>query len=350
MHHRRLRGAHVVDRLSPARRALRGLGLAGGERRLAAEATLFPRGHRRSATEGPVRLSPPAAPGAFPDPFVVAAGGRYLAFATNGEGRNVRVRESPDLRQWQERPDALPELPPWARPGRTWSPAVLHRGGRWVMWYTACHAATGCQAISAATSVDPLGPYRDDSTGSPAILQSERGGSIDPSPFVDGDGTPYLVWKAGAGRAAALYGAPLEPGGTAPAGGAVALLRCDQRWERPLVEAPCLARAGDRYLLFYSGSRWQSARYAIGYAVADEPLGPWRKVTTRRPWASSAGDVSGPGGQEVFTGLDGERYLAYHGWATGAVGGRAGRRTLRIGHLDLDAGAPRLAPLTPADT
>ncbi len=305
-----------------------------------------------------VRLSPPAAQGAFPDPFVVAAGGRYVAFATNGEGRNVRVRESPDLRRWQERPDALPVLPSWARAGRTWSPAVLERNGAWVMWYATRHAETGRQAISAAAGSDPLGPYHD--TGeAPAVFQRDEGGSIDPSPFVDDDGTAYLVWKADAnavGRTAVLYGAPLDASATALAAEPVPLLCRDQRWERPLVEAPCVTRWGERYVLFYSGSGWESDRYAIGYATACHPLGPWRKETKRRPWASSSADVAGPGGQEVFTGLDGVRYLAYHAWDAGAVGarrggrgsgggGRGARRALRIGRLDLDGDAPGLAPL-----
>ena len=303
-----------------------------------------------------VRLSPPAAPGAFPDPFVVAAGDRYVAFATNGEGRNVRVRESPDLRCWQERPDALPVLPSWATPGRTWSPAVLERNGVWVMWYATRHAVTGRQAISAAVGSDPLGPYHD--TGeAPAVFQRDEGGSIDPSPFVDRDGTAYLVWKADAnalGRTAVLYGAPLDASATALAAEPVPLLRRDQRWERPLVEAPCVTRWGEkRYLLFYSGSTWESDRYAIGYAVAGHPLGPWRKETTRRPWASSSAGVAGPGGQEVFTGLDGVRYLAYHAWDAGAVGGGrgsggrggGGRRALRIGRLDLGGDVPCLTPL-----
>lgn len=301
-------------------------------------------------TTAPVILSPPAAPGAFPDPFVLPVAGAYLAFATNGGGRNVRVRASGDLRVWEERPDALPRLPSWTAPGRTWSPSVLRAGERYVLWYAAADAASGRQAIGVATSDAPAGPYQPAGQG-PAILQADEGGSIDPSPFVDGDGTAYLFWKADANairRRPRLYGAPLDAGGTRLAARPAPLLDCDRPWEGPVIEAPCLARAGERYLLFYSANRWQTAAYAIGYAVADHPLGPWTKLTTDRPWAASEGPVAGPGGQEVFSGPDGGSYLAYHAWDAGAVGvGSAGRRSLRIGRLDLTGGVPGLAPLDP---
>jgi len=296
------------------------------------------------------RLSPPAAPGAFADPSVLPVPGGYVAFATGGPDRQVKVRTSPDLARWEEGGDGLAALPGWARPGRTWSPAALRRGGGYVLWYATWHRASGRQALSVAVADRPTGPYLDASSG-PAVLQEDQGGSIDPSPFVDADGQAYLVWKADAnavGRRAGLYGAPLDGAGTGLAGPPVHLLAHDRRWERPLIEAPCLLRTGPgRYLLLYSGGRWHTAGYAVGYAVASHPLGPWRKVTRRAPWLHSDPVGSGPGGQEAFTAHDGRRLLAYHAWEPGRVGG-SGVRSLRLGELDLTGPEPRLAPLPPA--
>src|ERR1700686_1478860 len=50
-----------------------------------------------------------------------------------------------------------------------------------------------------AASRPPIGPFIDTSAA-PFACQTTLGGSIDPSPFVNADGTPYLVWKStGAG-------------------------------------------------------------------------------------------------------------------------------------------------------
>ena len=41
-----------------------------------------------------------------------------------------------------------------------------------------------------------------------------------------------------------------------------------------MVEGPSMVLAGDRHLLLYSGGNWNSAGYAVGYAVCDGPAGP----------------------------------------------------------------------------
>jgi len=48
------------------------------------------------------------------------------------------------------------------------------------------------QCISRAVSDNPAGPFVDERS-EPLVCQLELGGSIDPSPFVDADGTPYLL-------------------------------------------------------------------------------------------------------------------------------------------------------------
>jgi hypothetical protein len=309
------------------------------------------------------RAAPPVYDGDFPDPFVLPApSGRYFAYGTQTGDINVQVMESADLAHWEHRGDALPRLPPWAGWGRTWAPAVLERDGGYRLYYAVRYEAAGRQAISVAAGRDPGGPFVDRSEG-PLIFQEDRGGSIDPSPFVDADGTAYLLWKSddnAIGGTAALWGAPLEPDGGALAGPPVELLRHDAAWEDPLVEAPSLARIGDprrsggvprdRYVLFYSGGWWESDGYAIGYATAPAPLGPFRKETADGPWLASAAGMAGPGGAEVFIDAGGQWRLAFHAWTPPQVGYEAGGvRSLWIGQLSFENGRPRLAPgATPA--
>jgi beta-xylosidase len=284
--------------------------------------------------------------GDFPDPFVLVTGDGCCAYGTQTGDLNVQVMESADLLKWEHRGDALPELPEWAGWGRTWSPAALRAEGRVVLYYAVRHEAAGRQCISVATAADPTGPFVDRS-GEPLIFQADRGGSIDPSPFVDADGRAYLLWKSddnAIGGTPSLWGAPLRPDGLGLAGPPAELLRHDAAWEAPLIEAPSLARVADgRYVLFYSGGWWESDGYAVGYATGPAPLGPFRKETRTEPWLASEPGMAGPGGAEVFTAADGGWHIAFHAWTPPRIGYEAGgARSLWIEPLAFDDGRPRV--------
>src|SRR5262249_6468721 len=155
------------------------------------------------------------------------------------------------------------------------------------------------------------------------------GGSIDPSPFVDADGTAYLVWKADAnaiGQRSSLWIQALDEDGLTLQDQPTRVLQYDARWENPLIEAPSMVLAAGTYYLFYSANWWNTARYAIGYATASHVLGPYTKVTTTAPWFAADSAVAGPGGQEWFTDLTGVWRMAYHGWTPAAVGYPRGAR------------------------
>jgi beta-xylosidase len=286
--------------------------------------------------------APPVDPRDFPDPFVLNAGGTYWAFATNAGATNVQVMSSTDLAHWQTQPDALPNLPAWAGRGFTWAPSVLPRAGGYVLYYTVRDQSAGRQAISLAYSSLPAGPYLDASSA-PLIYQSDLGGSIDASPFVDVDGTAYLVWKADSnaiGQPSSLWIQPFDDDGLSLRGTPVRLLGYDCPWENPLIEGPSLLHEGGTYYLFYSANWWNTNRYAVGYATSGHLLGPYTKVTTRAPWFSSDGAVAGPGGQEWFTDAAGQLRMAYHGWQPAQVGYPGGARSLRLATVSFSGGSP----------
>ncbi len=283
----------------------------------------------------------------FPDPFVLRVGKTYYAYATNVRSNNVPTLRSTDLVSWERVGDALPILPKWARSGAslTWAPSVLPRGDGYVLYFTARDNASDRQCIGRAVANAPEGKFKDDLT-QPFICQTNLGGSIDPSPFVDDDGTPWLLWKNDGnccGFAVGLWIQQLSDDGLSLIGKPHELLRYDRAWESPLIEGPALLKHAGKYFLFYSANWYESANYAVGYAVADAITGPFTKVTTTSPIFASRGRIAGPGGQEFFTDPKGNLWMAYHAWDAKAVGyASLGARALHIDRVTFDGDTPVL--------
>ena len=279
----------------------------------------------------------------FPDPDVLKVGDTYYAYATNGNEVNIQVARSTDLVHWEVLGDALPQLPTWAvqKFGWAWAPEVFSPSeGQYVMYFTARFAIgfDGRQCIGLATSDDPADPFIS-SNPEPFICQTDQGGSIDPSTFVDDDGQRYVLWKNdgnSSGYKVWLYIQEVSADGLTLGGEPRGLLSVDQRWEGNLVEAPTLWKQGDKYYLFYSANAYNDRRYATGYAVADDIFGPYVKAGDPLLGTDLAAGIVGPGGQDVLIGPNGGTWIVFHGWAPD------GYRRLYIAPLDWQNGIPML--------
>lgn len=280
----------------------------------------------------------------FPDPFILPVGAQYYGFATNSVAGNIQIIESSDLTHWTAVGNALPHEPSWAAPHATWAPSVLQRSGHFVLYYSTVYAPTGQECISEAVATQPQGPYVDSST-LPLMCQTALGGSIDPTPFVNADGLPYLVWKSqgGGGHPPTLWSQQLTADGTGLVPGpATPLLAPDLSWQGGVVEGPSLVLSGGQYLLFYSANLWQTAGYAIGVARCAGPLGPCHEMSAQ-PLLTSQPAFSGPGGPSVFTDPQGQLWMAFHAWLPGKVG-YPNSRVLFIRPISLAGGLPSVQP------
>jgi beta-xylosidase len=272
----------------------------------------------------------------FADPFVLRVGDSYYAYSTNTEAYRIPVLTSSGLFGTAHRTEALADLPGWSSPGKVWAPAVLERPEGFVLYYATPDDAPERECLSVAVADRPTGPFVDGSTG--PLVCADGGGAIDPSPFVDGDGRAYLLWKS--------YGGPdgivareLAPDGLSFVGEPHVLLEADQGWEGGLVEAPSMVAHEGRYYLFYSANDWATAAYGVGYAVCDSPLGPCAKPS-EGPWLASTDKAQGPGGEEVFTDDQGRLWMVLHAWIGGKVGYPDGARNLFVVPLDFVNGVP----------
>ncbi len=296
-----------------------------------------------SATPAPViAWENPVYPQDFPDPFILRADDAYYAYATNARGMNIQVLRSTDLFHWEQagqRGDALPEVPSWAArwAGLVWAPSVIERDGQYILYYVARYVEQGRQCISYAVSDKPEGPY-EDTNPEPFICQLSGGGSIDPEPFVDQDGTLYLLWKNDGnccGLPVWIWSQQLSPNGREKVGDPVRLIQYDQAWENPLIENPTMLLHEGRYHLLYSANWYEGRDYAVGYASCDGPQGPCRKPFNE-PLMASAGTQVGPGGASFFTDADGQVWLAYHAWTDPYVGYAGGKRSLHLGRATFE--------------
>ena len=285
--------------------------------------------------------------GDYADPFVLAVGPSLYLYTTNTLDQNVPVLQSAAGVVGIPTGDALPDLPPWTRPGLVWAPSVLSTDDGYVMYYTSVDDESGLQCVGAAFSDSPTGPFVDE-RDEPFVCQRELGGTIDASPFVDDDGTAWLLYKNDGNCCdivTELWSQELSDDGLDLVGDPVSLLSTTESWEGPLIEGPSMVRSDGTYWLFYSANWWDSADYTIGAASCESPTGPCTKID--QPWLSSHGDAAGPGGPEEFTDARGNRWLVYHAWITDEVGyDNGGARALFAVPLDLGADPPVATGLT----
>jgi arabinan endo-1,5-alpha-L-arabinosidase len=276
----------------------------------------------------------------FPDPDVLKVDDTYYAYGTNGQGQNVQVATSTDLETWEVLDeDPLPDLPSWVIPGKTWAPEVTQLDdGSFVMYTTTTNFDPSFQCIAAATADSPEGPFEVQGDEM-LVCPADEGGAIDASTFLDEDGTRYLLWKNDGnccGKDTWLHIAPLSDDGLSLAGKTTKLVKQDQGWEGNLVEAPTMVEHEGTYVLMYSANDYGSDKYAIGYATADSPTGPFTKgdeplLTTD----ASDGKYVGPGGQDVVSAPDGSDRLVFHSWDLSFT-----QRGVNVVPLEWDGGKP----------
>jgi beta-xylosidase len=280
----------------------------------------------------------------FPDPHVILVGDTYYAYSTNASNQNIPIISSNDLATWHRERDGLPALPPWAvlNFGFTWAPGVIQiADDSFVMYFVARYEEADLQCIGVATATAPIGPFTSGDSD-PFVCQTDIGGSIDPYPFSDADGKLYLYWKNDGNCCAKpveLWVQQLSEDGTKLIGKPTALIARDQPWEIPLIENPAMVESDGDYYLFYSGNRWDTFEYAVGYATCDSVTGPCTKPLNK-PVFTYTDDVFGPGGESFFTAADGALVMAYHAWVPPNVGYPQGQRSLFIDPVNFENGAP----------
>ncbi len=323
---------------------------------LGAVGSLLPGAPTGAAAAASAPTVQPAGSPAFaqdaPDPDVIRVGTTYYGYTTGttwGNYIGVLTSTAPSS-GWRTADGqtygstAMGPLPSWEKVNTQTSPGVFAWAGRYVMFYDAFDPSVGHWCLSVATASSPTGPF-DDNSAAPFECQAD--GSVDPSPFVDASGQPWLYWKENDGSAstpAYIWAAPLAPTGTALASSPTQVLTQDtvnHPWETT-VENPDMVLAAGSYYLFFSSGRWDSSGYAEGYAVCDGPAGPCTQPQPG-PLLASYGQVAGPGAATVFADPSGATWMAYAAWTSPCTSySCGGQRRLYVAPLTF--GGPACSP------
>jgi ribosomal protein L24E len=268
------------------------------------------------------------------DPDIVRVGSTYYAYTTGTTwGNHIGVLKSSQPNTGYDTytktefgSSAFPQVPTgtsiesWQVNGSQHAPGVFSIEGRYVMWYTAQTVSGhgGHYCLSVATAAAPIGPFSDKAASGPVICDDADGGIIDPSPFVDGSGHPWLYYKTfddiNAGPTPArIWAVPLTSDG-AHLAGTPHIILSQNNMSSPFetVENPEMLLTGDHYVLVFSRGLYTSSAYRQGYANCDGPNGPCQEATSTL--VTSYGPVEGPGGGTAFTDASGKLWLAYAGW------------------------------------
>lgn len=275
------------------------------------------------------------------DPEVIRGhDGRYYSFSTgrrNGSVRvNVPVLMSSDLTTWTEMGDALWSLGSWASTSPTWAPSVARIGEQYVLYYSAPLARTTPRqmCVGRAVSPTPNGPYTD-SWRTPLFCPHDGAYEvIDPSVFLDSDGSVYLHYKTSTmvnGRnVTRIWTVLLSSDGTQLASEPEPLLDPTLAWEEDGVENPEMVLVDGTYWLLYSGSWWDTPRYATGIARCASAWGP----CTKRGQLLVADDArNGTGGASLVQDAADRWWVVYHGWV-------ARQRLAFVDAVDFTASGP----------
>jgi hypothetical protein len=245
---------------------------------------------------------------------------------------------SKDLRHWTAHGAIMkPTDFKWAV-GDAWAAQVVQRNGRFYLYVTVQHDDTHPgKAIGVAVADNPLGPFKD-ARGSALVTDATTPGpygwnDIDPTVFIDDDGTAWLAWGN-----PVLYLARLKPNMTELDGPIEKIALPNY------TEGPWLSKRKGMYYMTYASMAHQGVWESLSYATAPDPRGPWTYQGVLTGQARNSYTIH-PG---LIDDFKGQSYLVYHNGALTLPDGLSGtttRRSIAMEYLYYDTDG-RMWPVT----
>jgi len=260
----------------------------------------------------------PILKGLYADPDIAQFGDTFYIYPTTDgfshwSGTKFHVFSSKDRNNWRDEGvilDVASEEVAWAI-GSAWAPAIAQKEDIYYFYFCA-KRADHVSCIGVAVSDYPTGPFvaRKEPLITPEMMEFEKiemSQTIDPSIFIEEDGTPYLLFGNGA---AAII--PLNDDMVSFQPGTMKLLKGAYDFREAIM---VLKREGV-YHFTWSCDDTGSEDYHINYGISDNVYGPIKYIDTIME-KDLARNILGPGHHSILKSEDQEKYyIAYHRFAT----------------------------------
>ncbi|WP_300599291.1 glycoside hydrolase family 43 protein [Niabella sp.] len=243
------------------------------------------------------------------DPTIFPYRGTYYLYGTDGAtpDKGIRVFLSSDKIHWKlstKSADgfAVRVLESFGTQG-FWAPQVWAANNKFYMAYVAN------EQIAIATADNPEGPFyaRD-----PLAFDQKN---IDPYVFMDEDGKKYL-YHVDITNGNKIYVAAINDAFTEIDKQTRKLcITATDPWEilqARVAEGPTVVKHKGLYYLVYAANHFENQRYAVGYATATSPWGPWTKAAENPVLSMTNTGKPGSGHGDLFKDPDGSMYYVFH--------------------------------------
>lgn len=254
----------------------------------------------------------PVFPGWYADPEGIVFKKQYWIYPTFSAPYNKQVFfdafSSPDLVKWTKHARILDTSAiKWAKRA-LWAPSIIEKDKKYYLFFGANDIQKDSElgGIGVAVADKPEGPYKDH-LGKPLIDKfHNKAQPIDQFVFHDKDGQYYLIY--GGWRHCNIAKLNKDFTGFIPfEDGTVFKEITPDKY----VEGPFMFIKDGKYYFMWSEGGWTGPDYSVAYAIADSPLGPFKRIDKILQQDSSI--AKGAGHHSVINvPKDNKWYIVYH--------------------------------------
>jgi beta-xylosidase len=256
--------------------------------------------------------SNPVFQGWYADPEAAVFNKQYWIYPTYSAPYEQQVFmdafSSPDLVNWTKHEHIIDTAAvKWAKRAM-WAPAIVHKDGKYYFFFAAndIHKDMEPGGIGIGVADNPDGPYKD-YLGKPLLNKIVNGAQpIDQFVFHDKDGKYYMIY-GGWGHCNIVKlkddftgFLPFDDGTT-----------FKEITPQGYVEGPLMFIRNKKYYFMWSEGGWTGPDYRVAYAIADSPLGPFKRIGTVLQQDTAVATGAGHNSVIKLPGKD-EWYIVYH--------------------------------------
>ena len=280
-----------------------------------------------------------------PDPFMYREDGIYYLFGTFAS-KTIYMYTSSDLSNWSTKIKAMDEIEDnninWI-----WAPEVYKYDNKYYILFSGVKIENGEEKeaslyIAKTDSLKYEGNELNKKFSNVKRINLDNQGNVIDGNILFENNNIYLYYKCESDGSICV--SRLSENFEVIESKKI-LSKSNNTWEKYYLEGPFTFKYNEKYYLMYSSGGYYNNTYAIGYAIAETPEGPFKKITTEKPLISGEevkdniydtdNGIYGTGHNMVLKTGNDEYYCVYHR-AVLDKNGKFKYRTLMIDKLNIE--------------